>query len=272
MTLQSSMSSVLFQSHLEFRRRNHRLQRQWGKDRKAHIDAVCAKEADEHQEILQTFLKDNAEFSKQNTRVLVIPSGKSTLSTSESERQEIYIEHIRAIVAEYVKAPELIDDLVDDTVRKRKKTDEKFDKNPGLESFCDSICAICKGGCCTSGKDHAYLSMHTIKRFMNEHPELVASQIVDLYLSYLVPESIENSCINHTATGCALPRELRSDICNGYYCDSLTSYQNNVDNGEVLSAVLLIQRASTTRDHFDPNMKNPVTHVELILEKTYLNN
>jgi hypothetical protein len=40
-----------------------------------------------------------------------------------------------------------------------------------------------------------------------------------------VPErSVEHSCIYHGEHGCALPRELRSHICNSYYCQPMQEW------------------------------------------------
>lgn len=123
---------------------------------------------------------------------------------------------------------------------------------------------MCKGGCCASGKEHAYLSVFSIRRYMDDSPGQSTAEIIDLYLSKVSSETIKNSCINHTSTGCALPRHLRSDICNGYYCNSLKSYQEKMAGRENSIAVLAIQRSSTYWNRFEPEVHNEIIGVALI--------
>lgn len=40
---------------------------------------------------------------------------------------------------------------------------------------------------------------------------------------------VRDACLYQTATGCAMPRERRSDICNRYACDELTAVQRESD-------------------------------------------
>ena len=73
----------------------------------------------------------------------------------------------------------------------------------------------------------------------------------------------ESGAANHTETGCALPRALRSDVCNGFYCDSLKAYQKQ-SSANGLTSVLAIQRTNTNAGRFDPETENTVTNIEFI--------
>ena len=42
-----------------------------------------------------------------------------------------------------------------------------------------------------------------------------------IYLGKLGGTTYRGSCIYHGAAGCELPREMRSDTCNGFYCADL---------------------------------------------------
>lgn len=94
------------------------------------------------------------------------------------------------------------------------------------EAFVQSVCTGCQGSCCRSGSDHAYLTEETIARVLQDHPEWTLAQILESYVARLPAESIVDSCIYHSATGCGLPRELRSDTCNRYLCGKLRTLRD----------------------------------------------
>jgi hypothetical protein len=45
--------------------------------------------------------------------------------------------------------------------------------------------------------------------------------LIDAYLSHVPTRSYAASCIYHGASGCALPRALRSETCTSFLCDGL---------------------------------------------------
>jgi hypothetical protein len=82
-------------------------------------------------------------------------------------------------------------------------------------------CATCGGRCCLKGGAHAYLHVATILRYRIEHPGARSRDIVADYCRYLASETYEDSCVFHAATGCTLPRHLRSDTCRSSLCSGL---------------------------------------------------
>jgi hypothetical protein len=44
-------------------------------------------------------------------------------------------------------------------------------------------------------------------------------------MAMLPGEHVDGSCLYHTAEGCAMPHESRTDVCNGYACDALRAMQ-----------------------------------------------
>ncbi|HEY5315761.1 MAG TPA: hypothetical protein VIK18_24745 [Pirellulales bacterium] len=92
----------------------------------------------------------------------------------------------------------------------------------GQQRMLGQACALCQGRCCQNGAEHAWLQVATIRRVLAERPELRPRHVLDEYLSYLPSKTYAGSCVYHTATGCALPRSLRSDTCNNYLCDGLS--------------------------------------------------
>lgn len=92
---------------------------------------------------------------------------------------------------------------------------------PEVDALFGQTCAFCRGGCCTGGDTHAHLAVGTLRRWLDEHPASRPRDALAAYLSHLPGASYEGSCVNHTERGCALPRALRSDTCNRYYCGAL---------------------------------------------------
>ncbi|WP_448213275.1 hypothetical protein [Colwellia sp. MEBiC06753] len=87
-----------------------------------------------------------------------------------------------------------------------------------------TACATCKGHCCRLGKDHGFLDFNSIIHVKNNLGTRYSDgEIVNLYQSYIVDESIENSCIFQGGRGCRLPHELRSLTCKRYLCEQVKS-------------------------------------------------
>jgi hypothetical protein len=82
-------------------------------------------------------------------------------------------------------------------------------------------CTTCGGYCCHQGRDHAFLDVDTIRRYMAEHPEQRPRHVLENFLSHLPNRSHQDACVYQSVTGCALPRGMRADLCNAYYCPSL---------------------------------------------------
>jgi hypothetical protein len=91
----------------------------------------------------------------------------------------------------------------------------------GLGALSTSVCTACRGSCCRAGGDQAYLTEETMVRLLQAHPDWTLDQIMDAYLKHLPAVTVLNSCIYHSATGCGLPRDLRSSTCNRYLCGKL---------------------------------------------------
>jgi len=86
-------------------------------------------------------------------------------------------------------------------------------------------CTACRGSCCRAGGDHAYLTEETLARVLHDHPDRTLAQVLETYLQLLPAETVRDSCVYHSATGCGLPRELRSETCNQYLCGKLRNLQ-----------------------------------------------
>jgi hypothetical protein len=92
-------------------------------------------------------------------------------------------------------------------------------------------CATCRGSCCRLGQDHAFVSADTIRRGMHGRPGRSAVDVLREYLSYLPETTLEHGCVFQRPDGCALPRTLRGDICNTFFCHGLHDFHANYTAG-----------------------------------------
>jgi hypothetical protein len=99
-------------------------------------------------------------------------------------------------------------------------------------------CANCRGFCCRTGGEHAYLSAEDIERQLAAHPEQGADDAVAAYLACVGPVTRVGSCVYHGRAGCTLPRTMRSDTCNRFLCDALLELRREVHAGRPPPAFL----------------------------------
>ena len=60
---------------------------------------------------------------------------------------------------------------------------------------------------------------------------------------------------------------MRSDICNGYFCDSIVAFQKRNDASDKPVSVLAIQRANTHWNRFAPDVKKHVVESHVFKAK-----
>lgn len=100
------------------------------------------------------------------------------------------------------------------------------------DSMVAAACATCRGECCTAGGNHAFLRQDSITRVrarLAESGPDDAAGMLRLYRGYLPSRHYRGSCVYHEELGCALPRDLRSNLCNRYHCSELTQLERALD-------------------------------------------
>lgn len=84
-----------------------------------------------------------------------------------------------------------------------------------------ALCAACQGNCCKRGaENNAYITEEKLGRLARQDDGFNKRELVELYLAHLPENHVMDSCFYHGASGCTLPRNMRSDVCNGYECRS----------------------------------------------------
>jgi hypothetical protein len=160
---------------------------------------------------------------REQVSVVVIPAQSGMVEPLPAARRDAFRSHLEDISGMAFdddpkaeadsKAAEMMHPLMQSGAEQRREEDEP--------SVVAGACATCWGQCCNRGADTALLLPSDIERYRAQHPEAVVEEVVELYLSHLPETSTRNSCVYHAATGCSLPRELRQNICNTYYCNNL---------------------------------------------------
>jgi hypothetical protein len=176
---------------------------------------------------------------------MLLPSGPRRLRNLPQRERGRFRDHLNRIIAAAVSGEEIAAEL------------------PGLEPTSGSapapgastidlrgrLCACCGGGCCTRGGSTAYLSAATIRRYMASRPGVRPREVLAAYLDRLGNRHEAGSCVLHTAQGCGLPPEMRSQVCNRFLCEPLAELRDRVENREVtaVEGVIVVVRR---QDHW----------------------
>ncbi|RZL00004.1 MAG: hypothetical protein EOP36_17325 [Rubrivivax sp.] len=243
-----SMSPVAFQQHLLWRSRNIRVQKARAHAEDRRLKAKFDAEAQENT-LWWARLERLAPGQHPPDRFLplTLPAGPGLSGHLAQRRRRRYRDLLNRLIAQAVASQDPPPDL-----------GEHLATHAPASPLTGQVCAACKGGCCTSGGDSAYLSVNTIRRFMALRPALRPREVLAAYLDRLGTRTQQGSCINHTSQGCGLPREMRSDVCNHYLCGTQKELQSRLEDPPPLLGVVVIQRQQDHWHRHDPDRPNPI--------------
>ncbi|MBI5070333.1 MAG: hypothetical protein HZB56_19015 [Deltaproteobacteria bacterium] len=97
---------------------------------------------------------------------------------------------------------------------------------PEVDQVLQAGCRACRGRCCETGGAHAYQTVDSLRRVRQARPDLSDDGVVSLYLAHLPARAVRDSCVFHGARGCTLPRDLRGDMCNAFFCEPLLTWRD----------------------------------------------
>lgn len=258
----ATMDRSIVGSYLSIQRQRITFSREARAQAKRRIDKKIAVEAAEARTILKHALNDNRELSADNLCTVTIPSGRLETSPLQESRIQAYKHHLETVIRGSRDLQ--VSDANEDSDRSGRNSSERiFEDAPLLRIMSDRMCAMCKGGCCTAGRDSAYITPSTIRRYLDAHPDSTDNDILDAYLSRLGTDSVTDACINQSPAGCVLPRSMRSDTCNQYYCNALEAWHGHAASGAT-DAVLVIQRADSDWGRSDAEKDNSVVDIVII--------
>jgi len=137
-----------------------------------------------------------------------LPANEQPIVPLREERRAVFAENISAA----------LDRAMSDPDRPFPETTETpADQGPLIRASCTA----CRGSCCSYGGDRAYLYPDHFRRLLRDHPGKSREEILSEYRSHLPPAVYDGSCVYHTDSGCALPRSMRSNLCNTFLCGDL---------------------------------------------------
>ena len=168
---------------------------------------------------------------------LLLPTGPVRASRMTKQRRERYRAHLQEILDEAIYIEPMA-------------AAATIGPPPAQSNLPGHLCAMCGGGCCTRGGEKAYLSAQTMRRFMDARPGVSGAEVVEAYMECVPAHTRAGSCINHTAHGCSLPKDMRSDVCNRFSCESLAKLQAAQRGPGAVQAVLIVRRK---QDHWRRN-------------------
>jgi hypothetical protein len=182
---------------------------------------------------------------------IALPSGPRRTRALAERRRAGYRRRVMDLVAEAHDAVEEV--LAEDT-------EDAASTLPGR------LCGLCRGGCCTRGGDHAYLTAGTMRAYMRRHPDMTDAEVVARYVDSLPPASQAGSCINHTPAGCALPRDMRSATCNAYACEPLARLLDAQRDDSGPRVVLVVQRSKDKWTHAGTDVDDRMVGIASVTE------
>jgi hypothetical protein len=113
------------------------------------------------------------------------------------------------------------------------------------EAVSVQACIGCKGHCCQTAGSHGWQDLHSIRRYREVNPGLSREEIRASYAAVLgsAPTYID-SCVFHGVRGCLLPREMRSWLCNTYWCGELRMVQGRIEDGAPAKVLMAWPRSN----------------------------
>jgi hypothetical protein len=253
MTHRANISPDAFRYLIGVRRRQQREQSERTEAERLRLAERSARDALEHESIRDAVNREER-LPASSYPLLVLPSGPDGLELLSQQRRQRYREHLDAIIAEAVSCE------ADDAATSR---DRSIAADPAAP-LATQLCTLCRGGCCSIGGDKAFLTAATIRRFMRLRPELQPDRVSDEYLDRLAVQTIGGSCINQTDTGCSLPREMRSDTCNDYFCRAMREWQARCESDERPLGAFVIQRRADNWKKERSDVANDVVGISVV--------
>jgi hypothetical protein len=166
----------------------------------------------------RTLLRERG-FDPDGVDWAVVPSNPAALRELDGEAADAFRNHLRRLLdAGGAPSPE-------DRARPPHappRDEPARDGPPPRESEAlTGACTACRGWCCRRGGSHAFLDETSLSRIRRQHPDLDSTALLALYDRFLGPNHLEGGCVFQGGGGCRLPRALRSDTCNDWWCEDV---------------------------------------------------
>jgi hypothetical protein len=166
----------------------------------------------------------------------VLPASRARITKLPEERLHAFREFVKRLVG--VAGSPAFSPSRSETVP-RPVPGSPDAPTPEVQAVLNGACALCGGFCCGNGGDHAYFTVETLRRYMAKYPDQGPDEVLAAYLGHVRSDTVEGSCIFHQPGGCGLPREMRSDTCNRFFCKGLTEFQQGLTGRDAVRVFLV---------------------------------
>ena len=273
--LKATSNPYLFENQVQFHRKLLQARKKSAELYRQQMEEKRQREEREDKEIRAAVIAETKRGGNDTPQAhlptIPLPSGPREVVNLSKKRISSYERHLYKLISQAFSssAASATEDTaaklaMEHTSGRYEVMEHKIRKFPELDQLNDQFCGTCKGGCCVTGNDQAYLSVDTILRVRKQNPGIRPLQILNTYLSSLASKVMKGSCINHTTEGCVLEREYRSDSCNRFYCGMLHSYAEEYgDTPTTASGALVINRKQNLWGRAQPG-ENPVLSVSVV--------
>jgi hypothetical protein len=167
-------------------------------------------------------------------RISIIPNYHQPVVELPRKRRAEFRAHLTAVLARAFEGKFDAADVADLEAELWHHTQSESDI-PAV----GAACAVCTGFCCREGGTRAYLDVGVIRSYMARHPGMRLREVLRAYLEKLPNATFNGSCVYHGPGGCGLPREMRSSVCNTYYCDGMKGLRNEIASEGPKTVLLL---------------------------------
>ena len=164
--------------------------------------------------------------------VIVVPANTRDVEPLPPDVRLAFLDRLAALLAAEYATP-----LHEADSAMHEPSDHSAD-DAAVVAVLGHACAICRGSCCHAGGDHAFLRGEHLTRLRRAHANHSPQSLLAEYAARLPLQHYRGSCVYHTTSGCALPRSLRADLCNRYFCGSLTQLQRALVSAESTTAYI----------------------------------
>lgn len=172
--------------------------------------------------------------------LIVVPFFEGSLVTPPASRIETFRTHLEKILHD---AESELSDQANHDVLKQIHADRAIEAQTSLRII--NACTTCRGKCCAQGGEHAFLKSEFMAWRMLQESEKSPEDLLHEYLSIIPEEAYEDSCLYHSVNGCVLPREIRSNTCNGFLCTGLSDMRMQIHEQPNAASVAAAVSVST---------------------------
>lgn len=174
-------------------------------------------------------------------RVALLPKNTDRSSRLPDRRWLAFEEHVRTCLAdarERLAAGEVAPSPVPPTTVPVVPVldDATLAQQEAEQALLGAACAACRGVCCKSGGEHAFVRSDTMVGYLQRFPTHDDEAILALYRTYRRPRTMTHGCVFQVSDGCALPRDLRGYTCNAFHCRGLNMIRDQYAPGDPVRA------------------------------------